>query len=535
MLRKISRAAFGLAASFATVGVTGLFMAPRAQAGAGDLFATDATAGTVMVYGLDGSSRLFATGLGSPQGLTFDGFGNLFVADKASGNIFKFTTDGTRTTFATGLNEPIGLAFDGKDLAVSENGANSVTRVDPGGNLTTFQTFTSPLGLAFERPNLYLADGDNLKVIDDTNNVTTTPVPGSRAVAVDGVFNAFVSSSDGSITQVTPLGVASVFATGLDSPNGMAFRPRRYSDSEEGVGNLFVAETQGGLISEYTPEGVRSVFATGGNPNFLTFELILPGKLLNISTRVNVQTNENVLIGGFIITGDEPKDVLIRGLGPSLSSAPTPIDGALQDPVLELHKPDGSVVINDSWRSDQEAEIETSGLAPTDDREPAIRATLEPGAYTAIVRGSNASTGVAMVEAYDLNADAASELANISTRGLVQTGADCMIGGFIIDHSQNARVLIRALGKSLENSAVPITDALQDPYIELYDGEGNLVKSNDNWRDTAESEISATGIAPTDDKESAILANLRGGNYTAIVRGSNNGIGVGLIEIYHLP
>ncbi len=213
----------------------------------------------------------------------------------------------------------------------------------------------------------------------------------------------------------------------------------------------------------------------------------------------------------------------------------TPIAGALADPILELHKPDGSVVTNDNWRSEQEAVIQDTGLAPIDDREPAMRVTLEPGAYTAIVRGVNATTGVAMVEAYDLNPDANSELANISTRGLVQTSDDCMIGGFIIQQSESARVLIRALGKSLEDSTVPITNALQDPYLELYDVHGNLVNSNDNWRDTAEGEIAATGLAPSKDKESAILANLRGGNYTAIVRGSHNGIGVGLVEIYHLP
>ncbi len=276
MLKTIFQAALSVAA----VGFITIATAPRAQAGAGDLFATDPTAGTVRVYGLDGSSRIFASGLGLPQGITFDGFGNLFVADKARGKIYKFTADGTRTTFATGLHAPIGLAFDGLDLAVSENEGNSVTRVDQSGNAIIFQTFAAPVGLAFERPNLYLADGDNLQVIGPDNDITVTPVSGSRSVAVDALDNAFVSSSDGSVTRVSSLGAVSTFATGLGTPNGMAFRPRRYTDLEPGVGDLFVAETQGGTISEYTMAGVRSVFATGGNPKYLAFELILPGKLL---------------------------------------------------------------------------------------------------------------------------------------------------------------------------------------------------------------------------------------------------------------
>ena len=352
---------------------------------------------------------------------------------------------------------------------------------------------------------------------------------------MDGVGNAFVSSSLGTITQITPLGVVTTFASGLTTPNGMAFRPKRYSDQEPGVGDLFVAETQAGEVSRFAMDGVRHVFGTGGNPKFLAFELILPGKLLNISTRLNALTDDDVLIGGFIIAGDEPKDVLLRAIGPSLGEGETPVPGALEDPMLELHMPDGTVVTNDDWQSDQETEIEETGTAPDDPRESAMRLTLEPGIYTAIVRGKDRGTGIAMVEAFDLNKDANAELANISTRGFVQTGDDCMIGGFIVDRSESARVLIRALGKSLENAATPVPNALQNPFLELHDTDGNLIKENDDWQDTAEGEITATGIPPQDEKESAILANLRGGNYTAIVRGADDGAGVALVEIYHLP
>ncbi len=529
------RANLSLVFQCALAGAGLFFSAAQLQANAGDLFASDPNANTIRVYALDGTTRIFASGLNSPQGLAFDSFGNLFAADKGSGRIYKFAADASRTTFATGLNEPIGIAFDGTQLVVAESGTGKVTFLGPDGLPTASQDFANPLGLTFATPNLYLAGNDALNVIDSLNATTTTAISGSRDVAVDNDGNAFVSSSLGTITRVGTNSAITTFASGLTSPNGLAFRPRRYSDSEAGVGDLFVAETAAGEISEFASDGVRKVFASGGNPNFLAFELLLPGKLLNISTRLNALTGDNVLIGGFIVTGDVPKQVLLRAIGPSLSEAETPVPGALMDTVLELHQPDGSVVVNDDWKSDQEAEISATGTAPTDDRESAMIVTLDPGAYTAIVHGKNGGTGVAMVEAYDLAPGDASELGNISTRGFVQTNDDCMIGGFIIDHAEAARVLIRALGKSLAQAAVPVPNPLQDPTLELRDANGDLINSNDNWADTAEGEIMATGIAPTDPNEAAILVNLRGGDYTAIVRGADGGTGVGLVEIYHLP
>ena len=159
-------------------------------------------------------------------------------------------------------------------------------------------------------------------------------------------------------------------------------------------------------------------------------------------------------------------------------------------------------------------------------------ATLDPGDYTAIVRGKDGGVGIAMVEAYDL-APVTGELGNISTRGFVDTGDNCMIGGFLIDPLQSSRVLVRGIGPTLAAFGVP--DPLQDPTLELHDGNGTLINSNDNWKDTAEGEIQATGIAPTDDRESAILANLMGGAYTAIVQGKDASMGVALVEVYHLP
>ena len=176
-----------------------------------------------------------------------------------------------------------------------------------------------------------------------------------------------------------------------------------------------------------------------------------------------------------------------------------------------------------------------SGLAPTNDLESAIVATLTPGAYTAILRGQNDGTGVAMVEAYDLDPTTQGEAGNISTRGFVGTDDNVMIAGFMIDPTvdEAARVLIRAIGPTLPAAQVP--DPLQDPTLELHDPSGTLIASNDNWADTAETEIQNTGIPPTDNRESAILANLPAGSYTAIVGSADASGGVALVEVYHLP
>lgn len=191
------------------------------------------------------------------------------------------------------------------------------------------------------------------------------------------------------------------------------------------------------------------------------------------------------------------------------------------------------MITNDNWRDSQEAEIVASGFAPPDNAESVIISTLSPGGHTAIVRGRNETTGVALVEVYDLDSTGASVMANVSTRGFVQTGDDVLIGGTIILGGASANILVRAIGPSLSDSGVP--NALGDPTLELHDGNGALLATNDNWRDTQQTEIQGTGLAPTNDLESAILQDLPSGGYTAIVRGTSDTIGVALVEIYALP
>jgi sugar lactone lactonase YvrE len=505
----------------------------NASAAVGDLFVTELATNSIVVYAPDGTKTTFATGLNSPQGLAFDRFGNLYEADLGSGNIYKFTADGTRSTFASGLLNPVGLAFDGSGLLVAENSGNSIQRFAPDGTKTLAMTVTAPLGLAFASLNLYIANTSSvLKVASDGTSTDIDPSDASRNVALDSLNNVFVSTSFGTVSKITPGGIKTTYASALEDPNGMAFRPRRFSGDTDGVGNLLVADTAGGHIFEFTTDGTQSTFATEGSPNFLAFETILPGKLLNISTRLRAQTGDNVLIGGFIITGNVSKKVILRAIGPSLTAFG--IAGALADPVLELHTPSGAVVTNDNWKSTQQAEIQATGIPPKNDLESAIVVTLAPGAYTAIVRGKNNGTGVALVEGYDLDPTGAAQLGNISTRGFVDTGENVMIGGFIIGSPTNdsARVLVRAIGPTLVNAGV--ANPLQDPTLELHDASGTTIAFNDNWADAHATVIQATGIAPKDARESAVLANLTPGAYTAIVRGKGNTTGVGLVEVYHL-
>jgi hypothetical protein len=257
-------------------------------------------------------------------------------------------------------------------------------------------------------------------------------------------------------------------------------------------------------------------------------------KAVNLSTRMLVQTGERVGIGGFIITGSAPKQVLLRAIGPSLTHFGVP--DVLVDPVMELHGPPGFVTVtNDNWRDTQEVGIQATSIPPTDPLESAILATLNPGSYTAIVRGKNNTSGVGLIEIYDLNREANSKLANLSTRAFISTGSDIAIAGFTLsDGNVSDRIVVRGLGPSLAPGAFPASAVLANPTLELRDPNGVLVASNNDWQDNpAEaSELTLAGLAPSNNLEAGIAATLPPGVYTALLAGLNNGTGIGLIEIY---
>jgi len=236
-----------------------------------------------------------------------------------------------------------------------------------------------------------------------------------------------------------------------------------------------------------------------------------------------------------ISTGTEGKKVIIRAIGPTLTDVGIP--GALADPTLDLYQGNTLLFNNDDWRnSTQQGEIQASGLAPNKDAESAIIWTLMPGMYyTAIVRGKNGQTGIAVVEAFDLDHAAASKLGNISTRGFVDVDDNVMIAGLIVGSSDGTslKILVRALGPTLGDVGVP--GALLDPTLDLVNSSGTVIRSNDNWRDSQPAEIESTGLAPNHNEESALLETVAPGAYTAIVRGNGRTTGVGLVEVYDIP
>jgi len=347
---------------------------------------------------------------------------------------------------------------------------------------------------------------------------TATLLPNGQVLAAGGfndtsgnyLANAeLYHPTSGSWTTIGSLATQRVGHTATLLPNGYVLVAGGYNGSSVASAELYVS---------VQPTPTPTPAAT-------------PATLGNISTRLRVETGDNALIGGFIVTGAQPKRVIVRAIGPSLG---TTFPDRLADPTLELRDATGALLAsNDNWRSTQEAEIIATGVPPTDDSESAIVATLPANnaGYTAIVRGANNGTGIGVVEAYDLDRTVNSKLANISTRGSVQTGNNVLIAGTIVLGQAAQRVIVRALGPSLT-----VAGKMADPTLELRDGNGAVLASNNNWRSTQEAEIIATGIPPTNDLESAIVTTLPANNaaYTAIVRGLNDTTGIAVVEVYAL-
>ena len=319
------------------------------------------------------------------------------------------------------------------------------------------------------------------------------------------------------------------------------------------LGKYFFADLCGGWIHVFNPaSGTATDFASGIDtpvdldvgPDGALYYLVrglggqvfrvsaATAQVLNISGRAAVEVGQGAAISGFIVSGTAPKRVGVRGIGPSLVSFG--IADPLMDPVLQLNRADGSVVMaNDNWKNTQQPEIIAAGLAPANDNEAALIATLPAGNYSAVVSGKNGGTGVALAEVYDLDPTSNSRLANISTRALVGTGSDVLIGGFTTGNKIGAtRVAIRALGPSLQQFG--IANTLPDPQLALVNTNGALLASDDNWQThpAQAAAIISYGLAPSNDLESAIAISLAPGSYTAIVNGKNNQTGVALIEVY---
>jgi hypothetical protein len=283
-----------------------------------------------------------------------------------------------------------------------------------------------------------------------------------------------------------------------------------------------------------TPGTYVWTWGTGANQNFtlkILPEILPAANITNFSTRASVQTGQGVTIAGFIITGTGSKSVVVRGLGPTLSQPPFNIAGTLADPTLQLFDSGGHPFwFNDNWKDTQQAQIQATGLAPPNDLESGILQILQPGNYTAILSGKNGTTGVGLVEVYDTSTGTSAELTNVSTRGFVGTGDNVLIAGFISNGS--TQVVVRGLGPTLAQPPFSVSGTLADPWVTLLDSNGNVVQTNNDWKNTQQAAIQATGLAPPNDLEAAIFAPVAAGNYTAILSGNGGGTGIGLLEVY---
>jgi sugar lactone lactonase YvrE len=533
----------------AFVGSVLVLFSPESPAAAGDLYQSDPSHGAINRYTPgNGTPTIFVNGItGLTSRIAFNRAGDLFVGD--ANGILKISPAGVKSTFATGVKVN-GIRCDAAgNVFVSDGTSRSILKISPAGVKSTFApAVIDTLDLVFDTNGDLLAvdygadpsnpNGPGIngqgKIYrfkpDGTRTVGSSPGPANRptCIAIDGKGSSYYGSSDGTIYHASfsydpdfSFGGTTLFTGGLGNIPSMACDP---------AGNLFVSTPSGIIKFNYQAgSSSKSTFSSVGTSAGIAFEP--PRALaLNIATRLAVQGGENVLIGGFIITETGGKSVVIRGIGPSLASVG--VQGALQDPVIEVHYPSGFVVTNDNWKDTQASQIQGTGLAPTDDREAAFSYNLPPGNYTIVLKGKNNSAGIGLIEVYDIDRSSG-KLANISTRGFVGSGDNVMIGGFILGGVNGAaRIMIRAIGPSL--SAFGVSNPLENPTVTLRDGNGTTLNSNNDWLDDNATEIYLTGLGPSNRAESAIVMTLPNGNYTAVVAGLNGGTGIGLVEAYNL-
>jgi hypothetical protein len=413
--------------------------------------------------------------------------------------------------------------------------ANGVAILD-GNTLTVVKMLNAgalgPLAVNRRTGKVYLSGTSRITVLDGYSDTvetefSTTPLrTGGVAAAVDEQSN---------VVYVTDGERVAAF-DGNDGHKLVAETQLGYSAGDldfcPATRQLFIPNAKG---SEGDPlaiswNGEITVFRSGGTA--------WKDQFGNLSTRLRVGSDENAIISGFIVEGaaGATKKVIVRAVGPSLQSHG--VEGVVADTTLELHTSAGDVITNDDWKinastgTSQQAAIEATGLAPSHDLEAAIIADLPPGAHTAVIRGKDGAVGVGLAEIFVLDPDNAVRLANVATRGRIETGENVMIGGMILVGIEPARVLVRAIGPSLKGQ---VDGALEDTVLELRGANGDLLEANDDWKSDYEANIATTGIPPTDERESAIVAGLFPGNYTAIVRGKDGATGIGLVEAYHLP
>ena len=424
---------------------------------------------------------------------------------------FVTSTDGTSNpivwAYGHGTNQRL-FGYNGETGAVIFAGG--------GANDTISGTRTFNTGIA-ARGRIYIAGDNKVYAFSVPTGPAPTPSPTASPTATP---TATATATPTATATATPTATATATIPPIPTPTlspGITPAPTPTPTS--------TATATATIAPTATPSSTPTVTAT---------PTATPAQAVNLSTRMFIQTGDNAGIGGFIISGSAPKHVLIRAIGPSLTQFGVP--NALADPVLELHGPGGFTTINnDNWQDDpvQAALILATGLAPTNNLEAAIDATLNPGAYTAVARGKNNTAGVGLIEVFDLSQAVLAKLANISTRAFINTGDNIVIAGFILGgNNGNDRIVVRGIGPSL--TVFGVTNALADPTLELRDENGALLIGNNNWQDdpAQAAELTAAGLAPANPLESGIAATLPPGTYTALLAGLNNSAGIGVVEVY---
>jgi parallel beta-helix repeat protein len=422
-----------------------------------------------------------------------------------------YTATDQIVTFVEGETSKIVFIPITNDSADEGNETINLVLSQPGGGALLGPVASATLTIS--------GDDETTPTLSTATSGTTTPgsqfsasatIAGSNNAGGTITFNVY-AAGDASCSAA-PIFTSTVPVNGNGSYSSAPFTPTR-------TGNYIVVASYSGDANNLAVAGSCSDPAGAVTVKPAT-------ALANLATRLRVETGDNVLIGGFIITGTLPKTIIVRAIGPSLGIA-----GQLENPQLEIYDGGGNLVAaNDNWQDapNRQAIIDST-IPPSNDLEAAFLGTVAPGSYTAVVSGVNEGTGIGVVEAYDLDRSVDSKFANIATRGSVQSGDNVMIGGLIILGDSNQKVLVRAIGPSLG-----IEGSLANPTLELVDGDGTTLAANDNWRDTKEADIQATTIPPSNDLESAILATLAPAPYTAIVRGADGSSGVALVEVYGL-
>ena len=493
------------------------------------------------------------TGLAGPETMVFDSSGNLFVSNGSAKTIKKITPSGVKTTFASDI-DVAGMAFDPfGNLFVSQKNNDpdasdgAILQFAPDGSRKVFVPHLSnPQGLAFDSAgNLYVAAPSRNAILkfspDGRQTIFGSGLTKPHRLAFDELGFLWATDPTGNLWVVFPSGVVVLFDTSTADPELTGLNDLAFDEA----GNLFL--TAGNSVVEIDST-LTTLFTVASIPKGAGGIAVEPPLATNLSTRVFVQGSNGAAspnggraaltpgsgaaIAGFVISGSSPKQVLLRGLGPSLTQFQ--VANALQDPTLDLHDSSGNLIAsNDDWQTAVNADQIPTGLQPSDPREPAMLTTLPPGTFTAILRGKNGASGVGLIEINDRSNGVASKLANVSTRGFVGTGENVMIGGFILAGGVGERMtLIRALGPTLAQPPFNIAGALANPTLMLVDANGSVIASNDDWKSSQENAIQATGLAPPNDKEAAILTTLPPGSFTAIVSGKNQESGIALVDVF---